>query len=60
MVATARSNGAGHYELTLQPGTYAIRVTSDGYPLARQQPRIVTVSAGQRETVNFQLDTGIR
>jgi len=60
VVAAARSDSAGHYDLKVQPGTYAIRVTSAGYLLARQQPRIITVSAGQRETVTFQRDTGIR
>jgi hypothetical protein len=60
VVATARTDGAGHYELKLQPGTYEIRAISDGYPFARPQPKVVTVFAGQPETVDFVLDTGIR
>lgn len=60
VVATDRTDGAGHYELTLQPGTYTVQAAADGFPFAKRQPRVVTVSAGQRETVNFQFDTGIR
>ena len=60
VVATGHTDGAGHYELTLQPGTYTIQAAADGFPFAKPQPRVVTVSAGQRETVDFQLDTGIR
>lgn len=60
VVATDRTDGAGHYELTLQPGTYTIQAAADGFRFAKRQPGDVTVSAGQRETVDFQLDTGIR
>jgi hypothetical protein len=60
VVAVAHTDHAGHYELKLRPGTYAIQATSDRYRFARPQPKIVTVSAGERETINFVLDTGIR
>jgi hypothetical protein len=60
VVATARTDDAGHYELKLQPGTYEMRAISDGYPFAQPQPKVVTVFAGQPETVDFVLDTGIR
>ena len=60
VVATDRTDRAGHYELTLQPGTYAIEAAAGGFPFAKRQPRVVTIAAGQRETVDFQLDTGIR
>ena len=60
VVATDRTDDTGHYEFTLQPGTYTIQAAADGFPFAKRRPRVVTVSAGQRETVDFQLDTGIR
>ena len=60
VVAADRTDGAGHYELTLPPGTYTVQAASDRFPFGKRQPTVVTVSAGQRETIDFQLDTGIR
>ena len=59
VMATAYTNEAGRYELRLQPGTYLIRTQSDKY-LSRQASKTVTLSRGQRLTVNLLFDTGIR
>ena len=59
VMATAYTNEAGRYELRLQPGTYLIRTQSDKY-LSRQASKTVTLSRGQRLTVNLVFDTGIR
>jgi len=59
VMATAYTNGVGRYELRLQPGTYLIRTQSDKY-LSRQASKTVTLSRGQRLTVNLVFDTGIR
>jgi hypothetical protein len=59
VMATAYTNGAGRYELRLQPGTYLIRTQSDKY-LSRQASKTVTLSRGQKLTVNLLFDTGIR
>jgi hypothetical protein len=57
--ATALTDEAGRYELRLQPGTYLIRAQSDKY-LSRQASKTVTLSTGQKLTVNLVFDTGIR
>jgi len=59
VMATAYTNEAGRYELRLQPGTYLIRTQSDKY-LSRQANKTVTLSRGQKLTVNLVFDTGIR
>ena len=59
VIATAYSNQAGRYELRLQPGTYLIRTQSDKY-LSREANKTVTLSRGQKLTVNLVFDTGIR
>jgi hypothetical protein len=59
VVAFTSTDHAGYYQLQLAPGTYVIAVT---YPRLRPSPleKTATVSAGQRQTLNFVLDTGIR
>jgi hypothetical protein len=57
--ATAYTDKAGRYELSLQPGTYLIRAQSDKY-LSREASKTVTISRGQKLTVNLIFDTGIR
>ena len=59
VMATAYTNQAGRYELKLQPGTYLIRTQSDKY-LSREANKTVTLSRGQKLTVNLVFDTGIR
>jgi hypothetical protein len=59
VMATAYTNEAGRYELKLQPGTYLIRTQSDKY-LSREANKTVTLSRGQKLTVNLVFDTGIR
>ena len=56
VAAAARTNAAGHYELSLQPGTYVIVVEARGY-LSMLPPRTVTVSANQTLSVSFFLST---
>jgi len=58
-MATAHTDKAGRYELRVQPGTYLIRAQSDTY-LSRQASKTVTISRGQKLTVNLLFDTGIR
>ena len=60
VVAAARSDGSGRYQLGLRPGTYLIRAQGGVSPYSRQPGQTVTVSAGQALTVDFLLDTGIR
>jgi len=58
VIATVRTDRAGRYQLRLQPGTYLIRALSDKY-LSKQKSKTVTLSTGQKLTVNFTFDTGI-
>src|SRR5215469_13424201 len=58
VMATASTDKAGRYELRLQPGTYLIRTQSDKY-LSREASKTVTLSRGQKLTVNLVFDTGI-
>jgi hypothetical protein len=58
VLATAHTDKTGRYELRLQPGTYLIRAQSDKY-LSKEKSHTVTLSRGQKVTVNFVLDTGI-
>lgn len=59
VVAVARTDAAGRYELLLQPGSYVILAKPDQYR-PRNPGETITVSAGETRTVNFVLDTGIR
>jgi hypothetical protein len=59
VMATVYTNEAGRYEIRLRPGTYLIRTQSDKY-LSREASKTVTLSRGQKLTVNLVFDTGIR
>jgi len=59
VIAATRTDQAGRYEFKLQPGTYLIRAQSDKY-LSKEKSETVTLSEGQRLTVNLVFDTGIR
>lgn len=59
VMAVAHTDKAGRYELSLQPGAYLIRAQSRQY-LSRHKSETVTLGKGQKLTVNFTLDTGIR
>ena len=59
VMATGHTDTAGRYELSLQPGTYLIRAQSDKYRF-REASKTVTLSEGQKLTVNLVFDTGIR
>jgi len=59
VVAVARTDRAGRYNLALRPGSYVILVTDHRY-LSRRSSKTVAVSAGETVKVRFVLDTGIR
>jgi hypothetical protein len=59
VVASTRTDAAGRYEFRLQPGTYLIRAQSDKY-LQKEKSQTVTLSTGQKLTVDLAFDTGIR
>jgi hypothetical protein len=59
VMATTHSDKTGRYELRLHPGTYLIRAQSDKY-LSKEESTTVTLTLGQRLTVNLVFDTGIR
>ena len=58
VMATTRSDKTGRYEFRLRPGTYLIRAQSGKY-LSKQESATVTLTLGQRRTVNLVFDTGI-
>ena len=58
VVATTYTDEAGRYELRLHPGTYLIHARSDKY-LSTEKSKKVTLSRGQKLTVNLVFDTGI-
>jgi len=59
LVTTTRSDGHGRYRIELPAGTY--RVSTSQTPFGRiPDPAVVRVRAGQSETVDFTVDTGIR
>lgn len=58
VIATTYTDKAGRYELRLHPGTYLIRARSDKY-LSTEKRKKVTLSRGQKLTVNLVFDTGI-
>jgi hypothetical protein len=59
-MAVSHTDGGGYYKLTLQPGAYVISVTSPGFRLYLPTTRTIVAAAGQEETVDFTLGTGIR
>lgn len=59
-VAATRTDHAGYYEMTLQPGTYEITVSYTGFRPSIPAARTVVVAAGHRQIADFTLDTGIR
>ena len=60
-VASSLTDSAGHYELTLPPGTYRVTLeTTVSYRLTKDLPATITVSQGKTTTLNVLLDTGIR
>jgi len=59
VMAATRTGETGRYELRLQPGTYLIRARSGKY-LSKETSKAVTLTKGNRLTVNLVFDTGIR
>lgn len=60
VITATHSDDRGRYELSLPPGAFLIRAKGPGRFLSRSAGKDVTTSAGERVTVNFWLDTGIR
>ena len=56
VAAATRTNAAGHYELSLRPGTYVIVAEARGY-LSMLPPKTVTVAPNQALAVSFVLST---
>ncbi len=59
MVAATHADDAGHYQLTLQPGSYLIRAAATGLH-SKQPGKAVTIFPAETLTVRFLLDTGTR
>jgi protocatechuate 3,4-dioxygenase beta subunit len=60
VVAVTHTDNAGYYQFTLHPGTYVIAVTYVGYRRSAPMTKSVVATAGQTETLDFTVDTGIR
>ena len=59
--ATAATDETGHYEVAVAPGTYTVTIeTTVSYRFTKDLPATVTVTKGQRTTLNVLLDTGRR
>ena len=60
-VASTTSDQTGHYEVAVAPGTYTVTIeTTVSYRFTKDLPATVTVTKGQRTTLNVLLDTGRR
>lgn len=53
-------NADGSYQFRLPPGTYIIDIAREGIDRSPELPRTVTLDAGETETLDFFIDTGIR
>ncbi len=62
VVASATTDGQGQFNVTLDPGAYAVKVAIvPGQPGLRQlTPGNVTILAGETTPITITLDTGIR
>jgi hypothetical protein len=59
IMAVARTDHAGRYQLTLPPGTYIIIAKADRY-FSKSKNETVTLAPGQTLKISFLIDTGIR
>jgi hypothetical protein len=59
-IATARTDTAGHYRVSLAPGRYAVTAPRHKDIGRGLEPRYVTVPSARYARVNFTLDIGIR
>ena len=59
-VATARTDTAGHYRVSLAPGRYGVTAPRHKGIGRDLEPRDVTVPTSRYVRVNFTLDIGIR
>jgi len=60
VVAVTHTDSAGYFQFTLHPGSYVIAVTYVGYRPSAPMTKTIVAAAGQTETLDFTLDTGIR
>jgi hypothetical protein len=62
VVATVTTDGQGHFQVVLAPGTYTVFVMGTAGALGSGREGLVqaTVRAGQTTAVTIALDTGIR
>jgi Carboxypeptidase regulatory-like domain len=60
VVAVTHTDSAGYFQFTLHPGTYVIAVTYIGLRGSAPMTKIVVATAGQTQTLDFAVDTGIR
>lgn len=60
-ITSTLSDSAGHFEVSLPPGTYRVTLESGVSPLfTKDLPATITVTKGKTATLNVLLDTGIR
>ena len=55
-----RTDGEGHYRVTLAPGAWTVRVPNAPRIGSGIAPKLVRVVAGRFRVVDFSIDTGIR
>lgn len=58
-VVKTRTDGTGHYRVSLAPGSWNVKTISPHIGLG-VKPRVVRVLAGRFRVVDLELDTGIR
>lgn len=60
VIARFQSDAAGHFQVSLAPGTYTVVPDASAPLLARSQAHEVTVGSGELTHVELDFDTGIR
>jgi hypothetical protein len=60
MIVKTRTDGTGHYRVSLAPGWWTVRTTFAPRIGTGIKPRTVRVLAGRFRVVDFDIDTGIR
>lgn len=59
VIASARTDHAGRYQLTLPPGSYVILAKAESY-FSKNKSQTVALAAGETLKLSFVIDTGIR
>lgn len=57
---TTHSDGTGHFQIEVAPGTYTVDATQNKGQTVQISPSSVTVTSGQTVNVMISIDTGIR